>query len=128
LEEAAGWAQAFFSEDLTRTYTDLESLKAKFLETLQSSAAAAKDVAGEILHDWAMHASTYGSAVGAQLKETLAVMTHQLAAVGHTGAGVGMQMAQTTSNMLRQIAAGALTGLADHVKPGHHNQDKDKVN
>jgi len=55
-------------------------------------------------------------------------MTHQLAVMGRTGAGVGMHLAQTTSNMLRQIVAGALTGLADHVKPGHHPQEKDKVN
>ena len=58
------------------------------------------------------------SAVGTQLKETLAVIAHQLAAAGRAQAGVGLHLAQATSNLLRQIAAGVLTGLADHVKPG----------
>ncbi len=124
LEEAAGRAQTFSSEDLARTLTDLESLEAMFLETLQSSGSGAKDVAGEILYDLATHARIYGSAVGAQLKETLAVITHQLGAAGQTQVGAGLHLAQATSDLLRQVAAGVLTGLAEHVKPGHL-QDKE---
>lgn len=119
LEEAAARAQTFSSEDLARARTDLESLEEMFLETLQSSASGVKDVAGEILHDLAAHGRTNGSAVGAQLKETLAVVTHELGATGRTQIGAGLHLAQATSNLLRQIAAGVLTGLADHVKPGH---------
>jgi hypothetical protein len=119
LEEAAGRAQTFSSDDLSRARSDLESLEAMFLETLQSAASATKDLAGEILHDLAAHARVHGSAVGAQLKETLAVMTHQLGATGRAQVGAGLHLAQATSVLLRQIAAGVLTGLADHVKPGH---------
>ena len=119
LEEAAGWAQAFFSEDLTRTYTDLESLKAKFLETLQSSASSAKDVAGEILYDLAAHARIQSSSANAQLKETLAVIFYQLGEAGRTQIGAGLHLTQKTSDLLRKIAAGVLTGLADHVKLSH---------
>lgn len=116
IEEAAGRAQAFSSEDLARARTDLESLEAMFLETLQVSAAGVKDAAGEILYDLAAHTHIHGSTVGRQLKETLAVITHQLGAVGQTQVGAGLHLAQATSDLLRQIAAGVLTGLADHVK------------
>jgi hypothetical protein len=119
LEEAAARAQTFSREDLARARNDLESLEAMFLEALQSSASGGKDAAGEILSDLARHARLYGSAVRAQLKETLAVITHQLGAAGRTQAGAGLHLAQATSDLLRQIAAGVLTGLADHVKPGH---------
>ena len=119
LEEAAGRAQTFSSDDLARARADLESLEAMFLETLQSSASGAKDAAGEILSDLARHGRIYGSAVGAQLKETLSVFTHQLGAAGRAQVGAGLHLAQATSDLLRQIAAGVLTGLADHVKPGH---------
>jgi len=119
LEEAAARAQTFSREDLARARTDLESLEEMFLETLQNSASGGKDVAGEILHDLAAHGRTNGSAVGTQLKETLAVITHQLGTAGRTQVIAGLHLAQATSNLLRQIAAGVLTGLADHVKPGH---------
>ena len=36
-----------------------------------------------------------------------------------TQVGAGLHLAQATSDLLRQIAADVLTGLADHVKPGH---------
>jgi hypothetical protein len=119
LEEAAARAQTFSSEDLARARNDLESLEAMFLETLQTSASGAKDATGEILSDLARHARLYGSAVRAQLKETLAVITHQLGTAGRTQVVAGLHLAQATSDLLRQIAAGVLTGLADHVKPGH---------
>jgi hypothetical protein len=119
LEEAAARAQTFSNEDLARARADLESLEAMFLETLQSSASNVKDTAGEVLYDLAAHARIYGSAVGTQLKETLAVITHQLGAAGRVQVGAGLHLAQATSDLLRQIAAGVLTGLADHVKPGH---------
>jgi len=125
LEEAAGRAQTFSSEDIMRARNDLESLETIFLETLQSSASGAKDVAGEILYDLSTHARIYGSAVGAQLKETLGVIAHQLGAAGRTQVGAGLHLAQATSDLLRQIAAGVLTGLADHVKPGHPQAKED---
>lgn len=119
LEESAARAQTFSREDLIRARNDLESLEAMFLEALQSSASGGKDVAGEILHDLAAHTCVHGSAVGAQLKETLAVITHQLGATGRTQLEAGLHLAEATFDLLRQIAAGVLTGLADHVKPDH---------
>lgn len=123
VEEAASRAQKFSNEDLARARLDLESMEVMFMETLQSSTAGAKDAAGEILHDLAAHTRTHGSALGAQLKETLAVIAHQLSVAGQAQVGAGLHLAQATSDLLRKIAAGVLTGLADHVKPGH---SKDK--
>ena len=122
VEEATGRAQKFSGEDLARARADLGSLETMFLETLQTSASSAKDAAGEILHDIAAHSRTQGSAVGAQLKETLSVITHQLGAAGRTQAVAGLHLAQATSDLLRQIAAGVLTGVAEHVKPEVHNR------
>ena len=119
VEEAAGRAQKYSSEDLELARSDLERLETMFVETLQSSASAAKDAAGEILHDLAAHARTHGSAVGAQLKETLSVIAHQISATGRAHVGVGLHLAKNTSDLVRQIAAGVLTGLAEHVQPGH---------
>lgn len=122
VEEATGRAQKFSGEDLARARADLGSLETMFLETLQTSASSVKDAAGEILHDIAAHSRTQGSAVGAQLKETLSVITHQLGAAGRTQAVAGLHLAQATSDLLRQIAAGVLTGVAEHVKPEVHNR------
>ncbi|MBI3480408.1 MAG: hypothetical protein HY016_08655 [Nitrosomonadales bacterium] len=119
VEEAASRAQKYSNEDLKLARADLASLEAMFLGTLQSAASATKDAAGDILRDLTAHTRTHGSAVGAQMKETLAVFTHQLGATGRAQVGVGMHLAKNTSDLLRQIAAGVLTGLADHVRPGH---------
>ena len=117
LEEAAGRAQEFSSDDLASARADLQNIETMFLETLQTSASSAKDVAGEILHDIVAHSRTQGSAVGAQLKETLSVITHQLKATGRTQAVAGLHLAQATSDLLRKITAGVLTGVAEHIKP-----------
>ena len=124
VEEAAGRAQKYSSDDLKRARSDLASLEAMFVETLQSSASAARNAAGEILHDLAAHTRTHGSAVGTQLKETLSVFTRHIGAAGRAQVGVGLHLAKNTSDLVRQIAAGVLTGLAEHVQPGH---SKNKV-
>lgn len=129
VEEAAGKAQKYSSEDLKRARADLENLDKMFLETLQSSASAAKDAAGEILHDLAAHARTHGSAVGAQLKETLPVFMRHIGAAGRAEVGAGLHLAKNTADLVRQIAAGVLTGLAERVQPGHgkdpgHSKEK----
>lgn len=117
VEEAAGQAKEVSSEDLSRVRAYLESLDGMFLETLQASASSTKDAAGEILHDLATHLHTQGSHVGAQAKNTLASLAHQLGTVGRAQAGIGLHLAQATSGYLRLIAAGVLDGLADHVRP-----------
>lgn len=128
VEEAAGRAQKYSSEDLKRARSDLEDLEKMFVETLQNSASAAKNAAGEILHDLAAHARTQGSAIGTQLKKTLSVFAHHIGAAGRAQAGVGLHLAKNTSDLVRQIAAGVLTGLAEHVRPEHvrpgHRKDK----
>ncbi len=118
VEEAAGRAQKYSSEDLKRARADLASLETMFVETLQSSASAARNAAGDILHDLAAHTRTHGSAVGTQLKETLSVFAHHIGAAGRAQVGVGLHLAKNTADLVRQIAAGVLTGLADHIKPG----------
>jgi hypothetical protein len=123
VEEAASKAQKYSGEDLKRARADLENLEKMFLETLQSSASAAKDAAGEILHDLAAHTRTHGSAVGAQLKETLPAFARHIGAAGRAQVGAGLHLAKNTSDLVRQIAAGVFTGLAQYIQPGH---SKDK--
>jgi hypothetical protein len=116
LQEAASRAQTFSNQDLSRAKSDMESLEKMFVETLQTSANAAKDSASQILGDLAKHAQVNGSAVGAQLRDTLTVMTEQMTVVGKAQIQTGLQLAQVTSDLLRQMAAGMLTGVADHLK------------
>src|SRR3989338_7421225 len=95
-EEAAGRAQKYTSEDLQRARSDLASLEKMFVDTLQSSASAARNAAGEILHDLAAHTRTHGSAVGTQLKETLSVFARHIGAAGRAQGGGGLHLAEKT--------------------------------
>lgn len=121
VQEAAGRAQKYSNEDLELARSDLKLLESMFIESLQSAASGARDAAGEILRDLAAHTRTHGSAVGAQLNETLGVIAHQIGAAGRAQVGAGLHLARNTSDLLRKIAAGVLSGMADHVKPGHPN-------
>ena len=58
-----------------------------------------------------------GTRIGVQANETLAVLAHQLGAVGRVQAGIGLHLAQATSGFLRQIAAGTFSALADYIQP-----------
>lgn len=118
VEEAAGKARKYSGDDLKRARADLENLEKMFVETLQNSAATARDAAGDILHDLAAHARTQGSAIGAQLKETLSVFAHHIGAAGRAQVDTGLHLARNTADQMRRIAAGMLTGLADHIRPG----------
>ncbi len=118
VEEAAGRAQKFSHEDLTRARTELESLEALFLDTLKTSASAAQGAVADTLHDLLAHAKRNGTAVGIQLKDTLAVIAHQMTFVGHTQFQESIHFTQATADLMRKIAAGLLTGIAERVKPG----------
>jgi len=126
VQEAAGKAQKYSSDDLKRARADLASLEEMFVETLKSSATAAKGAAGEILRDMAAHARTHGSAVGKQMKETVSVLAHHIGAAGRAQASAGLHLAKNTSDLVRKIAAGMLTGLAEHVRPEHAKPDSGK--
>lgn len=117
VEESAGRAQKYSGEDLKRARADLESLEKMFVDTLHSSASAARNAAGEILHDVAGHVRTQGSAVGAQLKDTLSVFAHHIGAAGRAQASVGLHLAKNTADLMRQIAAGVLSGVAERIQP-----------
>lgn len=121
VEEATGRAQRYSSEDLKRAKEDLEKLEKMFQDSLQASATATKDAAGDIIRDFASHARLQGSAVGRQMKETVASIARQLGSASSAQAGIGLHLARNTSDLMRQIAAGVLNGLADHVRPAKHD-------
>ncbi|MFZ1244097.1 MAG: DUF6781 family protein [Azonexus sp.] len=125
LEEATSKAQSFSREDLTRARNDFAALETMFVETLQKSASATKNVVGDILTDIAEHSRIHGSSVGHQIKETLSVMTQKLEEAGRTQVEVGLHLAHATTDLVRQFAAGMLSGLADRIKPGER---RDKEN
>lgn len=125
VEEAAGKAKKYSSDDLKRAKEDLGNLEKVFVDTLQSSAATAKNAAEDILRDLAAHARTQGTAVGKQMQNTLSVFTHHIGSAGRAQVDAGLHLARNTADLVRQIAAGVLTGLAEHIQPGQA-RDKDK--
>ena len=122
VEEAASRARKFSNEELTRARSDLESLEAMFLETLQSSASTAKGLVADTLHDLVTHAKLNGTAVGSQLQDTLTTFTQQMTSTGQSQLESGVKLTHATSDLLRKVAAGVLGGLAERVKPGEKHQ------
>lgn len=116
LEEAAGKAQQFSREELTKTRADLETLEDLFLEVLRRSATSAQGVIAETLNDLLAHAIRNGTAIGAQLQETLATFAHQLSSAGHAQFEAGLQLTQATADLLHKIATGVLTGISEKTK------------
>lgn len=118
LEEAAGRAQKFSDKELSRTRTDLESLEDLFVDTLQDTAKVTQGLISETLHDLGNHARNNGTAVGEQLKETLAILSQQMTSVGHAQLEAGAHLAISTADFIHKIASGVLDGIKDKDK-GH---------
>lgn len=117
LEEAAGRARQFSSEELTRLRTDLESVENLFLETVQESASAAQDLVEHTLRDLLVHAKRNGTAVGSQLKDTLETLNNQMLSTGYNQVETGIRLARAITDQMRRIAAGVLADIAERVKP-----------
>ncbi|SDG90752.1 DUF6781 family protein [Nitrosomonas sp. Nm132] len=121
VEEAAGKAQQFSRDELTKTRADLETLESLFLDIVQHTSTVAKGVIAETLNDLLAHAKRNGTTIGAQLKETLATFTHQIASVGHAQFEAGLQLTQATADLLHKITSGVLTGVSEQTK---HDKNK----
>ena len=121
VEEAAGKAQQFSREELTKTRADLATLEELFMDILQQSASVAKGVIAETLNDLFTHAQRNGTTIGAQLQETLATFTHQISSVGQAQFEAGLQLSQATADLLHKIAAGVLSGISEQAK---HEKNK----
>ncbi len=116
LEEAAGRAQKFSDKELSRSRSDLESLESLFVDTLQDTAKSTQGLVSSTLHDLGDHARNNGTAVGAQLKETLAIFTQQISSVGHAQLEAGAHLAHATADFINKIANGVLDGVKDRGK------------
>jgi len=113
LEEAAGKAKQFSDNELTKTQADLKDLENVFLDTLKHAATAAQGLLAETLKDLLAHAQHNGTAVGAQLKDTLAVFAHQIASTGRAQFEAGIKLTQTTADLLYKISTGVLSGITN---------------
>lgn len=111
LEEAAGKAKQFSEDELTETRANLEKLENIFLDTLKQTTTAAQDVISDVFKDLLTHAQHNGTTVGKQLKDTLAVFTHQMASTGRTQFEAGVKLTQTTVDLLYKISTGVLSGI-----------------
>ncbi|MDE2388714.1 MAG: hypothetical protein KGN35_06475 [Betaproteobacteria bacterium] len=116
VEEAASQAKKFSDKELTRTRSDLEGLENLFLDTLHQTATAAQGLLSDVLHDLGRHAKNNGTAVGSQLKETLATFAQQVTSVGHAQLETGATLAHTTADIIGKIASGVLSGINDQSK------------
>lgn len=122
LQEAAGREQRFSNEELASARTELESVETLFLDIVQGSASAAEDLVKKTLRDLVTHAKRNGTAVGSQVKDTLATFNHQIASVGQTQLEAGVELTHAITNLMREAAAGVFAEIAERVKP----EDKPK--
>ena len=125
LEEAAGRAQKFSNEELTRARAELESVEGLFLDIVQASASAAQELVKETLGDLINHAKRNGTAVGSQVKDTLMVFNQQITSVGQNQLEAGIELTHAITNLMREATAGVLAEIAERVKPDDiHKADR----
>jgi hypothetical protein len=101
LEEAAGRAQKFSSEELARVRSELESIEHLFFEIVQASASSAQQAVSETLHDFVTHAKRNGTAVGSQLADTLAAFNREMSSTGQTRLEAGMKLTHAITELMR---------------------------
>lgn len=111
LEEAAGKAKKFSDSDLAKAREDLEDLENVLLDTLKHTASATQGLIAETLQDLLTHAQHNGTAVGRQIKDTLAILAHQVASTGRAQLEAGIKLTQMTTDLLYKISAGVLSSM-----------------
>jgi hypothetical protein len=119
LQEAAGRAQKFSREELTRVRSELEGIEHLFLEIVQASASSAQQAVSETLYDFVTHAKRNGTAVGSRLEDTLAAFNREVSSTGQMGFETGVKLTHAITSLMSQAAAGVLDGVAQSVKPKH---------
>lgn len=115
LEEAASKTKQFSDSELTKTHADLKDLEEVFLDTLKHTATATQGLIAETLTDLLAHAQRNGTAVGTQLKDTLAVFAHQMASTGRAQFEAGVKLTQITTDLLYKISTGVLSGITNQT-------------
>jgi hypothetical protein len=115
LEEAAGKAKQFSDDELAKTRADLEDLESVFLDTLKRTASAAQGLFSETLQDLLTHAQHNGTAVGRQIKDTLAVFAHQMTTASKAQLEAGVKLTQITADLLYKISTGVLSGITNQT-------------
>ena len=101
--------------DLAKARADLEDLEDVFLDTLKHTASAAQGLIAETLQDLLTHAQHKGTAVGRQIKDTLAVLAHQVASAGRAQFEAGVKLTQMTADLLYKISTGVLSGITSQT-------------
>ncbi|HVW63940.1 MAG TPA: DUF6781 family protein [Nitrosospira sp.] len=124
LEEAAGRAQKFSSEELAHVRSELESVEHLFLEVVQASASSAQQAVSETLRDFVAHAKRNGTAVGSQLEDTLAAFNREISSTGRMGLETGARLTHAITELMRQVATGVLSGVAERINLGHGPSDR----
>jgi seryl-tRNA synthetase len=117
LEEAAGRAQKFSSEELAHVRSELESIEHLFFEIVQASASSAQQAVSGALHDFMTHAKRNGTAVGSQLEDTLAAFNREMSSTGQKGLETGVRLTHAITELMRQVATGVLGGMVESVNP-----------
>lgn len=115
LEEAASKAKQFSDSELAKAQADLQDLESIFLDTLKRTATVTQGLIAETLQDMLVHAQHNGTAVGMQLKDTLAVFAHQMASTGRAQFEAGVKLTQTTADLLYKISTGVLSGITSQT-------------
>jgi len=124
LEEAAGRAQKFSSEELAHLRSELESIEHLFFEVVQASASSAQQAVSETLRDFVTHAKRNGTAVGSQLEDTLTAFNREISSTGRVGLETGVRLTHAITELMRQVATGMLSGVAERVKSGRKPSDR----
>lgn len=117
LQEATSRGDDFSAQELKRTLKDVQTLEQMFVETLRDAARGGKDQVHHILADLADHARHSGTAVGAQIRESMADLIVHLASAGKSGVRTGVKSAKTTASLMARMASGMLEGVADSLHP-----------
>ena len=125
LQEATSRGDDFSALELKRTLKDVQTLEQMFVETLRDAARGGKDQVHHILADLADHARHSGTAVGAQIRESMADLIVHLASAGKAGVRTGVKSAKMTASLMARMASGMLEGVADSLHPKDEHRSRD---
>ncbi len=117
LQEAAGRSGEFSRQELKRSFDELGTLEADFVNTLAEAARNASGHAQTTLRELAEHARTSGTAVGTGVAGAAAQLARAFAGLARDQVESGAQTLRNEAGLLAALASGLLRGIADRLQP-----------
>jgi len=116
IREAAGRGSEFSRDELKRAMDGLSGLERSFIDTVSETARDTSDFVGDVFNDFARHARSSGTQVGAHVQASLTQLSEVISSMASAQLEAGAKGLREGGALLAGMAAGFFSGVAERLQ------------